>query len=197
MIGRLVEQQQVGFFEQQLGQRDAHLPAAGEFFGALGPIALGKAEAGEHHAHLRLDGEAVARAEFAFRLVEAVGHLRVFGAGGVELGQLVRERFLFLFERQDAGEDGHAFGENGAAGKREPFLRQVADAGALHGDDRAGVQAVHAGQDFEQRGFAGAVGAHDAGALVGRNQPVEVFEECFGAEAFGGPGELDHGLGGV
>ena len=176
VIGGLVEQQQVGFFEQQLGQRDAHLPAAGELFGTLGPFALRKSQAGEHHADLRFDGEAVARAELAFGVMEAVGHLRVLGALGVEFGHLVRQRFLLLLEGQQIGEDGHAFGEDGAAGKRETFLREVADAGAFHGDHGAGVQAVHAGQDLQQRGFAGAVGAHDAGALVGRDQPVEVFE---------------------
>ena len=84
MVGGLVEQQQVGLFEQQLGQRDAHLPAAGELLGAALPIALAEAEAGEHGADLRFDGVAVARAELAFRAMEAVGHLRVLGAGGIE-----------------------------------------------------------------------------------------------------------------
>ena len=38
VIGGLVEQQQVGLFEQQLGQGNAHLPAAGEFLRAAAPI---------------------------------------------------------------------------------------------------------------------------------------------------------------
>ena len=163
----------------------------------VGPIALGEAEAGEHRADLGLDGVAVARAEFAFGAMEAVGDLGVLGAGGIELGHAVGEVFLLLLQGAQIGEDGHAFGEDGAAGKREPFLRQVADADALHDGDGAGVEPVDAGQDLEQRGFAGAVGADDAGALVGRDQPVQVFEEDFGAEAFAGPGELDHlGVGG-
>ena len=33
MVGRLVQQQQVRLLQQQFGQRDAHLPAAGKFFG--------------------------------------------------------------------------------------------------------------------------------------------------------------------
>ena len=33
MVGRLVEQQQVRLAEQQLGERDPHLPAAGERLG--------------------------------------------------------------------------------------------------------------------------------------------------------------------
>ena len=30
MVGRLIEQQQTRFCQQQLGERDAHLPSAGE-----------------------------------------------------------------------------------------------------------------------------------------------------------------------
>ena len=50
MVGGLVEQQQVGLFEQQFGQRDAHLPAAGELFGAAFPIALRETQAAESTA---------------------------------------------------------------------------------------------------------------------------------------------------
>ena len=45
---------------------------------------------------------------------------------------------------------------------------------------------------FEQRRFAGAVGADEAGALVGRDQPVEIFKQDFGAKALGCACELNH-----
>ena len=125
--------------------------------------------------------------------MEAVGDLGVLGAGGVEFGHAAGQVFLLVFEGAQVGEDGHAFGEDGAAGKREAFLGQVAEGDALLGDDGAGVEAFDAGEHLEQGRFAGAVGAHDAGALVGRDQPVDVFEENFGAVVFAGPGELDHG----
>ena len=38
MVRGLVEQQEVGFLQQQLGQGEAHLPAAGEFFGQARPV---------------------------------------------------------------------------------------------------------------------------------------------------------------
>ena len=76
MIGGLVQQQQVRLFEQQLGQRDAHLPAAGEFFGAPGPVLLAEAQAVQHGAHLRFDRVAVAIAEFGVDVVQAVGRRR-------------------------------------------------------------------------------------------------------------------------
>ena len=132
-----------------------------------------------------------ARGEFAFARWKRSATWGYSGLGGIEFGHLCA-RLLLPFQREQVVEDGHAFVEDGAARKRKAFLRQIADAGALHCDDGAGIEAVDAGQDLEQRGFAGAVGAHDAGAFVGGDQPVQIFEECFRAEAFRGPGELDH-----
>ncbi len=119
--------------------------------------------------------------------MEAVGHLRVLGAARVEFGHAVRELFLLVFERAQAGENRHALGENRAAGERQAFLRQIAEGDALLGGDAAGVEAFDSGQHLEQRRFAGAVGAHNAGALVGRHQPVDVFKEDFGAVALSVP----------
>ena len=192
MIGGLVEQQQVGFFEQQLGQRDAHLPAAGKFLGALVPLLVRKAEAGQHGSHLRFDGVAVARAEFAIQLMEAVGHLRILRARGIQLAHLVRELFHLHFHLLQRSENRHAFGEDAAAGEREAVLRQVAGADAARDAELAVVERLHAGQHFEQRGFAAAVRAHQAGAVLGRDHPVEIFKQQLGAEALAGAGKLDH-----
>ena len=115
MIGRLVKQQQVGLLEQQFGERDAHLPAARKLLRAPFPIALREAEAAEHCAHLRFHRIAVARVELALCHVEAVGHLRVFGARGVKLGHAVRQLFLLFFKRPQVVEHRHTFGENGAS----------------------------------------------------------------------------------
>ena len=128
------------------------------------------------------------------RLVEALGDLRVFGAGGIEFGHAVREFLLLVFERAQVGEDGHALGEDGAAGEREAILRQVAQGDALLRGDGAGIEALDAGQHFKKRGLAGAVGAHNAGALIGRHQPVGILKKDSGAVALSRPGELDHRL---
>ena len=79
MVRGLVEQQQVGLRQQQLGQRDAHLPAAGEFFGVARPVFLAEAEAVEHGADLRVERVAIVHAEVAEDALVAVGHLRVLG----------------------------------------------------------------------------------------------------------------------
>jgi hypothetical protein len=44
MIGGFVQQEQVWFLQQQLGQGEAHLPAAGKFFGRRSQSSLPKAQ---------------------------------------------------------------------------------------------------------------------------------------------------------
>ena len=192
VIGGLVQQQQVRLFEQQLGQRDAHLPAARKFLGALVPLLVRKPEAGQHRPHLRFDGVAVAGAELAIELMEAVGHLRILRPRGIQFAHLVRQLFHLHFHLLQRSENRHAFGEDAAAGKREAVLRQVAGADAARDAERAVVERLHARQHFEQRGFAGAVRAHQSGAVLGRDQPVEIFKQQLGAEALAGAGKLNH-----
>ena len=148
-----------GFFEQQLGQRDAHLPAARKLFRAPRPVALRKAEAGEHCAHLRFHGVAVARAKFALGPLEAVGHLRIFGAGRIEFGHADSERLQFPLELPHAGKYGHALRENGAAGDLQPVLRQISEPHALGRRKRAIIELLQAGDNFKQGRLSGTVPA--------------------------------------
>jgi len=124
--------------------------------------------------------------------VVALGDLAVFVALVIEFRHATGEVFLFLFERAEGIENGHAFGEDGAAGEIDAVLREVAGADAFGGVDAAVIEVFDAGEDFEKRGFAGAVGADDADALLGRDEPVQVFKQDAGAEAFPGFGKLNH-----
>ena len=98
------------------------------------------------------------------------------------------------FHGVEVVEDGEALVEDGLAAEGEAVLRKVAEGHALDAGELAVVEGFDAGEDFEQRGFAGAVAADEAGALVRRDQPVGVFKEEFLAEAFAGGGELKHRL---
>ena len=126
--------------------------------------------------------------------VVAVGHGVVLGAGVVEFRHAVSKRFHFGFHGAKFVEHRHAFVENAAAGERESVLGQISGGGAFSEGERAVVEGVHAGEDFHERGFAGAVAADQADAVAGRDQPLRVFEEQFVAETFSGAGQLNHGL---
>ena len=59
VVRRLVEQQQRRPAEQQLGQRDAHLPAARERLGRLVEVGARESKAFEHLRHAQVDAVAV------------------------------------------------------------------------------------------------------------------------------------------
>ena len=71
-------------------------------------------------------------------------------------------------------------------------MRQISCADAPCPNNAAVVERLNAGEYFEQRRFAGAIRANDTHAIVGRNKPIEIFEEEFMAEALACAGELDH-----
>ena len=83
-------------------------------------------------------------------------------------------------------EDGETLGEDCLATKSETVLRKVAEGHAFDSRERPVVEGLDAGEDFQEGGFACAIAADQAGALVGRDEPVDVFKEEFVAEAFAG-----------
>ncbi len=130
VVGRLVEQQQVRLGQQQLGQRDAHLPAAAELVRLARPVFLAESEAGEHAAHLCVERVAVERVKALLEHRVAFRRGLVLLARVVEYGQLPGEMLDFLFHLAQFVEDGEALFKDGATGERKAFLRQIADAHA-------------------------------------------------------------------
>ena len=192
VVGGLVEQQQIRLLQQQFREREPHLPAAGELFGAAGPVLFAKSESGQHGAHLRFNGVTVTGAEFGVELLEAVGDGGIFRPGGIEFAHLVHERFHLGLHVAEVGEHRHALGKDAASGQRQAVLGKVPGAGSTGARQIAIVERIQAAQHLHERGLAGAIGAHQAGAFARGDQPIDVFEEDFGAEAFSGRGQLNH-----
>ena len=67
--------------------------------------------------------------------------------------------------------------EDGAAGQQVVALVQHGDPHAAGAGDAAVVGLLHAGQDAQQRGLAGAVGADDADALAVVEPEGDLVEE--------------------
>jgi hypothetical protein len=87
MVRRLVEQQQVGTPEQELGERDAHLPAAGEGFAwALGVFAA-EPETAQHRRDAQVHAVALVEPKTILQLAVARQHRVVFRLGHRRIGQ--------------------------------------------------------------------------------------------------------------
>ncbi len=193
VVGRLVEQQQVGLLQQKFGERDAHLPAAGKFFGLARPVVAMKAETGQHLADLRFERVAVAGDKFVFELLVTVGDVRVFRALMVEFRHAASERLHFFFDGMEFGKHRHALGKNRAARHGEAVLRQVSGRDAFGARDSAVVERLAPCKNFHDGRLAGAVRSDQTDAGFRRDQPVGVLEQELVAVALAGAGELDHG----
>ena len=180
MVGGLVEQQHLGIADEQLRQRDAHLPAAGELGGGAGHVPLGEPEAEQHASHLRLQGVA---AEHLVG-VPRPPHGRQLRLGGrrPQLGlQLVQA--LLGCKHLGLGRDDLL--EDGQVPHLDGLLLQVAHPSPLGEQHAALIRVVLTGDDVQKRGLPRPVGAH-------KRQPIEllqpegdVVEQRAPAEGFG------------
>ncbi len=163
MVGRLVEQQQIGLVEQQLAQRDAAALAARQ----LGDVGVVRRAAQRVHRQVDLGVEVpqVLRVDLVLQLRHLVGGF--VGVIGGDLVVAVEQRLL--------GRDAlHHVLADGLALVEMRLLLEVADAGAL-GDPALAVKfGVDAGHDAQQRRLAGAVDAEhaDLGVRVERQMDV-------------------------
>jgi hypothetical protein len=170
MVGRFVEQQQVGLAQQQLAQCDTATLATRQ----LGDVGILGRAAERFHRHLDL--------LFEIPQIEPV-HLVL------ELGGLVR-RLVGIVHHQlivaldDGGLGGDAFHdvfENRLVGIERRLLRQVADGGAF-GQPRLAVPLlVEPGHDLEDRRLAGAVRPQDADLGVRVEGEMDILEHLLGA----------------
>ena len=166
VVGRLVEQQQVGLGQQQPRQGDAP------------PLAA--AQVGDR----RIAGWAAQRVH---RLVEH--RVELPRAGGVDLvlqlGELVRGLVGVVHRQlveavQEVAHRTHAVldvAANVLALVQVRLLRQQADGGAGRELGLAAVVLVDAGHDPEQRGLAGAVESEHADLGAGEEAEVDVLED--------------------
>ena len=151
MVGRLVQQQQVGLVEQQLAQRDAAALAAGQFchVGIVGRAA--------QRVHRLIDLAVEIPQARGLDLVLQLGHL----VGGL-VGIVHRQLVVAIEDRLLLGDAFHHVLAHGLGRVELRLLLEIADARALGDPGLAVIFLVDAGHDPQQRRLAGAVDAEHA-----------------------------------
>ena len=177
MVGGFVQQQHVGPGGEHAGQLGAFAPAAGELAQGAQPLAFGKAQTGEHGLGAVFGIVAVGGFQLCLAVHELGQARLVLLPGGVfPLGP----EFVPVVEHvQHIGQQGRV---QGLFGK---FLFHEAQAAAFGQDDTAAVGGLHAGQQAEEGGFAGPVGAADAQTHAGIHFQREIVEDVPSAEGLG------------
>ena len=188
VVRRLVEQDQVVGFEEEPRQGDAHLPALGEVPDRSIAVPPGEPEPRKHLADPGVEFVAAAPAPLFFQFAVSVQEPGL----ARRLRQPFRQSLLGSPLRQQVGEGALHFVGDGALAEPQPLLRQVADAAGPRPDDFALVGAGQAGQDLQQGGLAGAVGADQSDPLAGADAPVDPVEQHLLAVGLRGFDQLDH-----
>ena len=179
MVGRLVEQQQLGLFQQQLAHGDAAALAARELVD--GPVIRRAAQ----RVHRLVDLGIEIPQALGLDLVLEIGHL-VGGLVRIVHGELV----VAVEDRLLRGDAEHDVLAHGQALVELRLLRQVADARAFRDPGLAGPFLVHAGHDLEQGRLTGAVDAEHADLGVRIEGQMDVVQDLLAARI--GLGQAAH-----
>ena len=179
VVGGLVEQEQVGFTNKQLGERDAHLPASREIAGTAGHVIFLEAQAEQHAAHLRFKA---IPAERLIALARTAARGKLLGSGifvqaCLELMEALLSLENFLLARDNLIENGAVFHLDG-------FLLQIAHNGALGEHHIARIGIFMPSNDLQHGSFARAIRAHQCQSIMGFKAKARVGEQHSAAEAF-------------
>ena len=191
MVRRLVEQHRVRAHQEDLGQRDAHLPAARQLADVARHRLLAEAKPVEHLAGAAVECVAVELVELCLHLavsfddgIHLVGAIGI-AHGRLELGHLDRESR----HRSDAV---HHFGHGAASCHVADVLAEIADPHTAIDGDLTFVGLLLAGDHAEKRGLAGAVRPDQSDLLAALDRGRGLDEDDLLAVLLGNGVEADH-----
>jgi hypothetical protein len=189
VVGRLVEQQQVGSREQDLGERDPHLPAARQRRDVVRHLIVDEAEAVQDGLGARLELVAAEVLVARLDLAEPRDDVVEIVAGGLEPRA---ERGELLAEPRHLAGAGAGLGEDRSPAQLADVLPEVAQRQLPRPLDRAVVGLLLAGDQPEHRGLARAVGPDQADLLAGVDLKRRIDEQDLSAVLLAHRAERDH-----
>ena len=167
MVGRLVQQQDVGLLQQQFGQLDTHAPSAAEVAGGAAEVAPleAKSQQGLFHVFLVVGGidgvELLAQGRHLFDEL----HVAVALVVGARLQFLVHAVYLG-FHLVQVGKGLGGFLEHGASVFRHQVLRQVGHNAVFGHRYLSPCGLPDACKDLQQGAFSGSVLSHEGDAVL-------------------------------
>jgi hypothetical protein len=192
MVGRLVEEQHVGFLQKEPGQGDPHLPAAGELAAFPLPVRGGESEAGQDISDFRLHGVPSLEAELFLEVSQARQQVVVTGFVVGERFQSAGEIVQFQFDPLQFIKGGHRFGEEGTPSCNNAVLGEITD-GCPFGELYLAAGVFHkTGDDPHEGRLARAVFTHEADPFSLFQVPVDIGEERFPRELLGEMFQMEH-----
>jgi len=182
VVGRFVEQQQIGFGNQSLSQQDATTPAAGQFGEGLVGWQL-------QTAQRAVDQLLQTPAVTGFEVVLDVHQFVQVGVGDDVLAQVV-------ILREQLADTVQAFGhhvEHGPLVGYRQLLRQFANLEAGCAPNGAVIGLLVALDELHHAGLASAIAADDAHPLTTGDLPGHLVQQRHSAESKGHIAEFEQG----
>jgi hypothetical protein len=196
VVGRFVEEEDVGLLEEEFCHGDTHLPAAGEFRAIAREVFILETEALEDGLDFGFHEGWVVGIEFEFEFADFLEEVAVGGGTWIEFDEFFGEAIDFFLESHDFAEGGFGFLPERAAFDVNAFLREVADLGTLGFVDLSGGGWDDAGDAFHQGGFSSAIMPCEGDAFAGQNGEGKIVKKDAGA-VFDAKGlDGNHGRGG-
>ena len=193
MVGGLVEQEQPGALEQQLGERDAHLPTAGEGFRRPAQVVLSEAETAQHSGNAQVEAVAVGGTEAILDLGVAREHGIVLDLRHRRVAEALFQGMHLGFHVEQRLKGRGRLVVKRAAGMQEAVLGQVADGQPGGLDNLPPIEVLQPRQHPHQRRLAGAVGPAQADAVAQAELPCHAVEQRSVAEDLRELEQLKHG----
>ena len=165
VVGRFVEQQQIGLFQQQPAQR--HAPPLAARQRRHRGIGRRAAQRVQRDVHAAVEIPALPGVDLRLE-VGLLGQQRVHLVVAHRLGELHRDFIEAVERRLQFGERRFHVLADCLVRIELRFLLQVADARALRGPGLAAEVGIEARHDLQQRRFAGAVDAEHADLHAGQ-----------------------------
>ena len=179
VVGRFVQEQQVGLLQQHLAQRHPPPFPPGKLFDG----GVRRRQSHRVHRHLKLPIEVISIDGINLRL-HAIHLSHQLVEVGVRCGHQIADFFLSLQQLPRLGNRFLHVLQDRLAGGQVRFLRHKADRSAGFGYCFAHELLVHARHDFEQRRFARPVATQHANFCARIEGEVDLLQDLALAEVF-------------
>src|SRR5262249_30301992 len=192
MIRGLVGQQEVWLSQQELGQGQAHLPAARKRFSLPLEVRGSETQPLEDGRRFELDTVPVVQAEAVLKIAVATEHRLMLFVRDAGIAQPLFEAVHFGLDGEQILECAAGLHEDGPSLVGQAILREVSDRQRRRLDDGARIELFEPGHHPQEGRLASAVWTTKANALAVVNLPGNRFEKGSSTERLGELGELNH-----
>ena len=192
MVGRLVEQEKARLLQQQLSERNAHLPPAAELLAGALHVFAAEAEPLQDGAGARLQRIPLLEAELLADNRIPLHLPLVFRPRVLHLRQFLLQPADFPLQRPERLEHRQRLVQELAPPGDHPVLRQVTERQVPRADDVPFVRGGNPRKDLHQRRFSGTVVPDQADAVPIVDLEFEPAKEPFPAKRLAEPLDLQH-----